>query len=106
MMPTIDARWVTFVNTFRVLPEKQTALVEAIVENTKELSTRAGFIGAAVHRSANGTRVLNYVQWRSREEFEAMRADPVAMQRMRAAGALAEGAEPEFYDVAFATTAG
>jgi heme-degrading monooxygenase HmoA len=48
-----------------------------------------GFISANIHKSFDGTRVVNYAQWRSREDFEAMRRNPEAGSHMAAAGALA-----------------
>ncbi len=54
-----------------------------------------------IHKSLDGTRVTNYAQWRSREHFEAMLADPVARTHMTEAGELASRFEPELYEVAF-----
>lgn len=37
-----------------------------------------GFVSANVHRSFDGTKVVNYAQWESREAFQAMLAKPDA----------------------------
>ena len=37
---------------------------------------RFGFVSASLHRSHDGQRVVNYVQWRSREAAEAAAARP------------------------------
>ena len=40
------------------------------------VATFPGFISAAVHRSTDGTRVINYLQWASNEHLAAMQRSP------------------------------
>jgi len=64
----------TLVNVFSVRPENQQKLVDMLVEATdKTMKKLPGFLSASIHRSLDGTRVVNYAQWRSKEDFEAMR---------------------------------
>ncbi len=42
-----------------------------------------GFVPANIHKSADGVRVVNYAQWKSREDFEAMRKNPEAQAHMK-----------------------
>jgi quinol monooxygenase YgiN len=35
-----------------------------------------GFISATVHRSVDGTRVINYLQWQSQEHLAALQRSP------------------------------
>ena len=39
-------------------------------------STFPGFVSAAVHRTTDGTRVFNYLQWESAEHLAAMQRSP------------------------------
>ena len=48
-----------------------------------------GFISASIHRSLDGTKVINYAQWRSQADFAAMTNNPKAQPHMQAAAALA-----------------
>ena len=48
-----------------------------------------GFISASFHRSFDGTKVTAYAQWRSAEDYQAMRKNPVALPYMEQALALA-----------------
>lgn len=90
----------TLINVFAVTPETQRQLVDLLAEATEEVMRhRRGFVSANIHASLDGTRVVNYAQWRSREDFQAMLDDPIAQEHMAAAGALAD-AEPHFYQVA------
>ncbi len=42
-----------------------------------------------VHKGLDGTKVVNYAQWRSTEDFAAIRQNPEAKTHMDAAAALA-----------------
>jgi heme-degrading monooxygenase HmoA len=44
----------------------------------ERMSRFPGFISANFHASRDGTRVLNYAQWRNRDDFQRMLADPQA----------------------------
>ncbi|MGI8721112.1 MAG: antibiotic biosynthesis monooxygenase family protein [Geodermatophilaceae bacterium] len=94
-----DQKIVTLVNVFTVEPERQQALVDLLVEATDEVMChRPGFVSANIHSSLDGARVVNYAQWRTVQDFQAMLADPVAGEHMAAAGALAS-AQPHLYTV-------
>jgi heme-degrading monooxygenase HmoA len=49
-----------------------------------------GFVSANIHKSFDGTKVVNYAQWRTRENFEAIKQDSEARPHMQAAAALGE----------------
>lgn len=68
----------TFINVFSVAPEHQEELIEVLEEATAVMLQIPGFIAANLHRSRDGRRVVNYVQWRSLEDFQAMLEDPRA----------------------------
>ena len=81
----------TLINVFTVEPERQRQLVALLVEATDAVMTNMpGFISANIHRSADGTRVVNYAQWRSAADFAAMRSHPSAIPHLHEAGALAQ----------------
>jgi quinol monooxygenase YgiN len=74
---------ITLVNVFEVAPDNQQKLVEALIEATeKTMSKLDGFVSANIHRSLDGKRVVNYAQWRSKEDFEAMMRNPKALLHM------------------------
>ena len=57
-----------------------------------------GSISANIHRSLDGTKVANYAQWRSVEDFQAMQKNPAGKPHMEHAAALAKF-EPGLYEV-------
>ncbi|MDQ3537532.1 MAG: antibiotic biosynthesis monooxygenase [Actinomycetota bacterium] len=90
----------TLINVFTVAPEAQQQLVDLLVEATEQVMRhQPGFVSANIHASLDGTRVVNYAQWRSREDFMAMLDDPTAQGHMHAAGDLAT-VEPRLHQVA------
>lgn len=89
----------TLINVFTVAPERQTALVAALEEATEEsIRYRPGFVSVNIHASLDGTRVVNYAQWESREHLEAMLADPTSHDHIRRISALASS-DPQLYRV-------
>src|ERR1700676_5428786 len=100
-MPTISKsdKLVTLINVFTVEPAKQQQLTQLLARAT-EISVRyvPGFISASLHRSLDGTKVAMYAQWRSVEDYQAMRENPVALPYMQQAVALAKF-EPGMYEV-------
>lgn len=89
----------TLVNVFTVEPERQQELLDVLIEATEQvISKMPGFISANFHRSLDGTRVVNYAQWRSRDDLETMLRHPDARPHLEAASAIAT-AEPHLYDV-------
>jgi quinol monooxygenase YgiN len=78
-MPRIvdSSSYATFINTFRCRPEDQDEVVRLNVEIVDRVaSTFPGFISASVHRSTDGTRVFNYLQWETPEHLAAMQRSP------------------------------
>lgn len=81
----------TLINVFTVPPENQQKLAYVLIEATeKTMKHLPGFISANIHRSLDGTRVVNYAQWQCREDFEAMTRHPEARPHRQAAAALAK----------------
>src|SRR5580704_15107399 len=82
-----DAKLVTFINVFTIEPANQQRLVDLLARFTDASVRHApGFVSAALHRSLDGTKVTMYSQWRSIEDYQAMR------KKRRHAAVLAGGA--------------
>ena len=95
-----------FINTFTVDPDKAEALTESLARATEEvMSGMRGFVSANLHVSEDHRRVVNYAQWRTREDYDAMAANPAAQAHMREAGALALSYDPVFYELRHALSA-
>jgi quinol monooxygenase YgiN len=90
---------VTLINVFTVEPANQRRLVELLARAT-ETSVRhePGFVSASLHRSLDGTKVTMYAQWRSIEDYQAMRTHPAALPHLQQALAIAQF-DPGMYEV-------
>lgn len=89
----------TLINVFTVEPANQQRLVDVLVEATEHtMRQMPGFVSASIHKSVDGKRVVNYAQWRSRADFQAMTQNEQARPHMEAAAKLATF-EPILCDV-------
>jgi Antibiotic biosynthesis monooxygenase len=68
---TEDGGTVTLINVFTCEPQNQQHLIDAWIRATEDtLGKLPGIISASLHRSKVGTRVVNYAQWKSSENWE------------------------------------
>lgn len=99
---TLDpaAGYAVLINTFSVEPDRADALVAALSKATEEMmGGQPGFVSANLHVSGDRRRVVNYAQWRSREDYEAMANRPEVKAHMGRLAALALSFDPVFYEL-------
>jgi quinol monooxygenase YgiN len=90
---------VTLINVFDVDPSQQQELVHLLNEGTEEvIAQRPGYVSVNILASSDGSRVLNYAQWRSPDDLKATMADPGVQDYARRAAQLAQ-ASPHVYSV-------
>jgi quinol monooxygenase YgiN len=90
---------VTLINVFTVKPANQRQLLELLARATETSVRHApGFISASLHRGLDGTKVTMYAQWRSVEDYQAMRENPAPLPYLQQALAIAHF-EPGMYEV-------
>jgi hypothetical protein len=101
-MPIILANTgiITQINVFTVPAGGQDALIELLTEAARFSRETPGWLSASLHKSRDGTRVVNYAQ---SENLEAAQA---VIERLRANGFLTRNmalgeANPGLYDVVF-----
>ena len=97
---TAHADHATLINVFTVEPEQAARLASLLTAATEEVMQHVdGFISANIHLSADGTRVVNYAQWRDAAAMQAMLQDPTARAHMSKCAELAIGFDPHLYTV-------
>ena len=90
---------VTLINVFTVEPANQERLLDLLALATETSVRHApGFISASLHRGLDGTKVTMYAQWRSVEDYEAMRRNPAPLPYLQQALAIAKF-DPGMYEV-------
>lgn len=103
-MSTIDPDLdhVVLINTFTVKPGRADELVRTLAQATEQsIQNVPGFISANLHVSLDGTRVVNYAQWRSKEDFERMRSSDSFKEHVKDVEPLIDGFEPALYELRF-----
>lgn len=91
---------VTMINVFDVEASKQKELVGVLTEGTENVMRhRPGFVSVNILASKDGTRVVNFAQWRTEDDIKTTMSDPDAQNYARKAAELAH-ASPHVYSVA------
>jgi quinol monooxygenase YgiN len=96
-----NSDFVTLINFYTVDQSKQKILVDMLIEGAEQIMKKQeGFISANIHRSLDGTAVVNYAQWKSKDAFEKMLNNPQAQIHMNDILNIA-GSEGRLYEVVF-----
>lgn len=90
---------VTLINVFETKPEQQQALIDNWIRFVDAVKGEPGMIGTALHRSTDGTRVVNYAQWRSEQDLNHFTKK--YRENMKARGQFAERVDPHVYEVVY-----
>ncbi|HTC00372.1 MAG TPA: antibiotic biosynthesis monooxygenase family protein [Ferruginibacter sp.] len=85
-----DNNFVTLINIFIVEPVNQQKLIDLLTSATNDSVRQIpGFISSSLHRSLDGRKVTMYAQWKSIEDYQNMRNNPVASPYLEQALAIA-----------------
>ena len=90
---------VTQITTVTVSPDKQNDALRVMKERARFMAKQPGFVSISLHRSKDGGEIVNYVQWKSREQLEAAHHAPEFRDRWPEFGKLVREAEPKLYDL-------
>lgn len=94
----------TVITTFEVAPAACQDLLDVLQEACNDfVSKQPGFIGAAIHVNDARTRIANYAQWQSREQFQEMLRSEGMQVYAKQFTTLSKGFQPVLYDVVTAT---
>ena len=101
-MPEIrkDNGIVTQITTVKVEPEHQAEVLKLMTERARFMAKQPGFVSVNLHRSADGSHIVNYVQWTNRKKLEAAHHSPEFRKKWPRFGELIKEAEPCLYEIA------
>jgi heme-degrading monooxygenase HmoA len=101
-MPRIqkEAQAVTQITFIEVEPEKQQEALSLMTERAHFMARQPGFISISLHRSLDGRRIVNYVQWQNRELLQAAHKSPDFRKAWRKFDDLTDQIDPHLYEVA------
>jgi heme-degrading monooxygenase HmoA len=106
-MPEIraDNDVVTQITTVKVPPDNQSEVLALMAERARFMATQPGFISISLHRSEDGSHLVNYVQWKDRQQLAAAHHSPEFRKKWPRFGELIKEAEPCLYQVALVEAA-
>jgi quinol monooxygenase YgiN len=99
MLISREGNLVTLINVFDTRPEQQQELIDQWIRFVEEVAGEPGMIGAVLHRSIDGTRVVNYAQWRLEADFDSFVKK--YREQMDARRPLASRVDPHLYEVVY-----
>lgn len=101
----VDDGYAVLINTFEVAADRATELLDNLHEAAAAMRQMRGFVSANLHLNEDGTRVVNYAQWRSKADFEAMLRHPLVQPHLSSAAAIASSFEPVLYQLRYSDRA-
>ena len=90
---------VTQITTVKLPADHQDEVIELMTERARFMATQPGFVSIALHRSTDGSHIVNYVQWTSREKLQRAHQAPEFREKWPQFGKLAEEIDPCLYEV-------
>jgi heme-degrading monooxygenase HmoA len=96
-----DLKYYTLINVFQVTPDNQRRMFDEIARANEIIRKFPGYVSGNIHVGHAGTRVVNYTQWRSKEDFDAMQTHPDVQEHFDACKRLAD-IDPIYCSVEYA----
>jgi heme-degrading monooxygenase HmoA len=89
----------TQITTVKLPAENQQEVLNLMIERARFMATQPGFVSVNLHRSKDGSHVVNYVQWTNEDKLAAAHHAPEFRKKWPRFGELVKEAEPALYDV-------
>ena len=102
-MPLIEksgSQPVTQITFVESEPGKQAEALSVMSERAEFMCRQPGCISISLHRSLDGRRIVNYVQWESRELLRAAHQAPEFRKEWNRFDDLTQGIDPHLYEIA------
>ena len=93
---------VTQITVVESEPGKQEEALALMVERARFMARQPGFVSISLHRSRDGSRIVNYIQWQSRDLLQSAHHSPEFRAEWRRFDDLTREIEPQLYDVVMA----
>jgi len=94
-----DGGIVTQITTVKLPPDNQDEVLALMKERARFMATQPGFVSVNLHRSKDGSHVVNYIQWTDAKKLEAAHHSPEFRKKWPQFGKLADEIEPCLYDI-------
>jgi heme-degrading monooxygenase HmoA len=92
---------VTQITVVEAEPGKQEDALSVMKQRAQYMAKQPGFVSISLHRSLDGKRIVNYIQWKSRRELEAAHHAPEFRKEWKHLGEVTEEIAPDLYEVTY-----
>ena len=89
----------TQINVVKLPAGNQDEVVKLMVERARFMATQPGFVSVNLHRSKDGSHLVNYVQWSNADKLAAAHHAPEFREKWPRFGELVKEVDPCLYDV-------
>ena len=79
-------------------PGKQAEAVSLMAERARFMARQPGFMSIELHRSLDGTRIVNCIRWESRELLQSAHRSPEFRQEWSRFDSLTDDIDPQLYE--------
>lgn len=90
---------VTQITIVEAEPGKQAEALALMAERARFMSRQPGFVSISLHRSLDGRRIVNYIQWQSREQLQSAHQSPDFRKEWNRLDHLTGEIDPHLYEV-------
>ncbi len=100
-MPEISERngICTQITTVKLPADNQPEVLKLMIERARFMATQPGFVSVNLHRSKDGSHLVNYVQWSNPDKLAAAHHSAEFRKKWPQFGELVKEVEPCLYDV-------
>ena len=95
----IDNQPVTQITVVEPEAGKQAEALSLMRERARFMSRQPGFVSISLHRSLDGRRIVNYVQWQNRELLHSAHQAPEFRKEWRRFDNMTDEIDPHLYEV-------
>jgi heme-degrading monooxygenase HmoA len=97
---SVDKQPVTQITLIEVAPGEQDEALGMMEQRARFMATQPGFVSISLHRSLDGRRIVNYVQWQDGDLLRAAHQSPQFRKEWQRFDDLTEAIDPHLYEVA------
>jgi heme-degrading monooxygenase HmoA len=90
---------VTQITVVEAEPGKQQEALSLMTERARFMAKQPGFVSIQLHRSLDGRRIVNFIQWKSREQLHAAHHSPEFRQEWRHFDDMTDMIDPHLYEM-------
>lgn len=101
-----DNQPVTQITVVEPEPGRQAEALSVMTERARFMARQPGFVSISLHRSLDGRRIVNYIQWQNRDLLQAAHKSPEFRKEWDHFDHVTDEIDPHLYEVVQVMDAG